>query len=354
MRAGTFSRIGVTLVALAATVTVARAVDAPLWRAQNNGLPIASAAIWDLTVLDDARGTVLAALDAGVYRSINHGRTWQLTLAGGDQPSEQRLVHPAGPGPVYLIRRTHMFRSDDSGATWKPIGLPTTPDAVFFIQGIAVDPTTPNGLYIAGEKSGGASAPAFVFASSPNGGDYWNTVTPPVQSPNHAFDVAADRRHPGWVFVLAADGLYRSHDHGYTWSHVGFALPDLLGSFETVTIDPVRTRTMWVSTQHDGVWRSDNSGATFAHANQGLPPWVAFDFEIGVGRVVYDGLDHERPYIATPGAGIFRWAPERTRWEPLNGNLPVESVIQSLAVEKVGAGRLFVGTFGRGVFRLDR
>ena len=155
------------------------------------GVLPSKAVVCDLKVACDGSG-VLAATDAGLFRSIDGGATWQPADDGLPHEQVRRLAMSAThPQTVYCTVATTaranapwdggVYRSDDGGLTWKPrcnglssrVGKSAEPTQMTsnYMQ-IVVDPRDDNVVYV-GDF-------AWVTAGlwkTTNGGQSWEHVT---------------------------------------------------------------------------------------------------------------------------------------------------------------------------------
>ena len=117
--------------------------------------------VGDLAADPGVAGTVYAATDGGVAKTIDGGLTWTPSntgIAGNDLVLGAVAVNPQNPSNIYVgcFTTGHVLRSDDGGATWSDAssGLPTGSfdDGV---RALLVDPSNPATVY-AGTRGAGA------------------------------------------------------------------------------------------------------------------------------------------------------------------------------------------------------
>ena len=175
----------------------------------------------------------------GVYKSTDSGHTWKNMGLGDTYQISRVIVHPHDPGLVYVAALGHVwgpnsergiYRSEDGGKTWKKILFV---DDKTGASDLSMDPNNPRVLYAAfwqayrkpwTLESGG---PGSSLYKSTDGGDTWKKLTENglPAGPWGRVGVAASPARAGRVFAMVEaekdkGGLYRSDDWGEKWTHV--------------------------------------------------------------------------------------------------------------------------------------
>jgi hypothetical protein len=257
-----------------------------------------------------------------------------------------------------------IFKSTDNGATWarkNPTG------DLFNITALAQD--TRSGFrdtwyYAGGEFTGnsasgsGASYRGKGVYKSTDNGETWSHLPASNTGVYESFDHRADYVYrlavdptTGYVYMCAADAIYRSTDGGTTW---GFVLTSGSGGFATdMTTDIIITSTgrfyasfsgtsNTLPTSMPGVWTSttgaSGSWTKIAGAGAGSSP-AGWNASGSYGRVVlayapsldsrvfalyWNGLSFGCGAPA-PEAELFRWDDGTSTWTDLSANLPDET-----------------------------
>src|SRR5262252_6502232 len=135
-------------------------------------------------IVGDPRTFYTGAVGGGVWKTDNGGRTWDAVMDGQPIASIGAVaVAPSDPRVVYvgsgeadmrsdISYGNGMYRSSDSGKTWKRIGLADTRQ----IGRILVDPNYSNRVFVAALGHGfGPNAERGVFRST-DGGATWTKV----------------------------------------------------------------------------------------------------------------------------------------------------------------------------------
>jgi len=289
-----------------------------LWKTDDNGTtwqPVptgaASPYMYAVAVAPSNPDIVWAGTNAGVYKSVDAGRSWRhrgLGGAAGDWLLRLHfgriVVHPANPDIVYVaaegpegtdITPRGLFRTTDGGETWKNV-LYRNPrmDAA----DVVIDPKDPRTLYAATLQriyDGRAGlfpgqdpdANQTSIWKSTDGGDTWVEATTGLPAPRFRsrIDIGIARSNPNVLYAVvdnreplrpAAPGevdlfgnpktldtfkgaeIYRTADRGGTWRKVNSpGLGARPGSFfRSVRVDPTDENTVYVlgqrlSVSHD-------------------------------------------------------------------------------------------------------
>ena len=235
-----------------------------------------------------------AAVDGGIWKSTDFGRTWKPIFDGQDTGSIGALaVAPSDPNIIYAgsgegLRRPDLsigdgiYKSTDAGKTWTHLGLRDGQQ----INGLAIDEHNPNRVFAAvmGDPYG-PNARRGVYRSL-DGGATWQRVlgkdentgsATVVIDPNHPDVVYADLwagRNPPWrlrdtLQIWKNGGLYKSTDGGTTWTQLKAGLPNGVGRIGIAVAQSDSSRLYaWVNDADAcGIYRSSDAGATWTKTN---------------------------------------------------------------------------------------
>src|SRR5689334_16914294 len=237
----------------------------------------------------DARRFYFGAVNGGVWRTDDAGRTWQPIFDSVNVGSIGAIaIAPSNPKIIYvgsgeadmrsdIAQGIGMFRSGDGGASWQAIGLSDTQQ----IGKILVDPRNPDVLLVAAlGHPYGPNAERGVFRST-DGGKHW-TKTLFKDADTGAIDMVFEPGNPSVVYAALwqtrrppwntyppsngpGSGLYKSPAGGRTWRQlVGHGLPDSPAriGLTASSAKPHRVYALMDSDKPDqgGLYRSDNAG----------------------------------------------------------------------------------------------
>jgi photosystem II stability/assembly factor-like uncharacterized protein len=224
-----------------------------------------------------------------------------------------------------------VWRTRDAGRTWQPIfdGEPTQS-----IGAIALAPSDPNIIYVAsgeGLRRPDLSVGDGIYRSA-DGGRSWvhGGLTHGQQIP----ELAVDPRDPNRLFAAVLGhpygaseerGIYRSRDGGATWERVLYKDADTGGS--AVAFDPVNPQVvyaaLWQSRlgpwedknefqgTNGGLFKSSDGGTTWKHLSAGLPDdltQINFTIAASAPQRLYAVAATTEPgdYQSAAGLGVYR------------------------------------------------
>ena len=212
----------------------------PQWTPGNGGLCLH-------TVLPDPSNPKrihIAISAAGVYRTDDGGKSWVVRNQGiraDFQPVKypefgqcvHKVVrHPSRPERLFLQNHGGLYRSDDSGDSWKDIGNGVPSDFGFPIVMHPHDTDTVYVLPLEGEMRCGPEAKLRVYRTR-NGGRSWEPLTRGLPQKN-AFEtvlrdgMAADSLDPAGIYFGTRSGkLYGSSNDGNSWQMILDGLPPI-------------------------------------------------------------------------------------------------------------------------------
>jgi photosystem II stability/assembly factor-like uncharacterized protein len=195
----------------------------------------------------DPDSVTVALSTGGVYQTADRGKSWEPRNQGiraeflpeGQQyPEFGQCVHkvarhPARPERLYLQNHGGVYRSDDHGASWQSIadGLPAD-----FGFPIVVHPHRPDTVYVFPIQGGDRRYPVDAKARVWRSDDAGATWAPYDDGLPGSFYVAvmrdamcADDHDPAGLYFGARNGsVWASADEGATWSEAAANLPDVM------------------------------------------------------------------------------------------------------------------------------
>ncbi len=176
-----------------------------------------------------------ASAGAGVYRSLDGGRSWELMGLEGTRNIHRVIIHPDDPNTVYVGAQGNawadtedrgVYKTTDGGKTWEKILYVNNRTG---IADMVMDPINPNKMFAAMWEyrrwpwffeSGGEGSGLYMTV---DGGDTWTELTHEDGLPKGELGKMGIAIAPGKTNVVYAlieskkNGIYRSDDGGFTW-----------------------------------------------------------------------------------------------------------------------------------------
>ena len=264
--------------------------------------------VWHLEPALDDPDTVYAGVeDAALFKSTNGGQTWQ-ELAGMRGHGTGAQWQPGAGGMclhtiildpknreriIVAISSAGAFRSDDSGATWKPInkGLHSqyipdpTAEVGHCVHHVAMHPANPNLLYM--QKH-------WDVLRSDDAGDSWHEVSGNLPSDfGFVIDVHAHEPETIYVVPIKSDGehyppdgklrVYRSRTGGNEWEALTNGLPQETCYVnvlrDAMAVDSLDSCGVYFGTTGGQVYASPDGGDTWAPIVRDLPAVLSVEVQ---------------------------------------------------------------------------
>jgi photosystem II stability/assembly factor-like uncharacterized protein len=262
-----------------------RSLDAGVTWTKMTGSPLPTVNATDVCIDPSSPSTVYASFwGGGIYKSTNAAAAGQpawTKLAGGLptsgftrialglSPSSPQTICAlmAGPGTSYSVN--NFLQSTDGGTTWTSIPLPggNIGGQGFYNLNVAVDPTTPDIVFLSGISVWKA------VRNTATGVWSITNVGATIHPDNHAFAF-----QPGNHLIVYAGsdgGIYKSVDGGTTWSDTINEGP-CITQFEFIDHHPTSDAVVFGGTQDNGTEQYRNS-PVFNHADDGDGGYCAVD-----------------------------------------------------------------------------
>ncbi len=279
----------------------------------------------------------VGAVDGGVWKSDDYGRTWKPIFdAEPTQSIGAIAVAPSNPAIIYVasgegLQRPDLsvgngvYRSTDAGRTWTYLGLRDGQQ----IPTLAVDPRDPSRVFAAvlGHPYG-PNAERGIFRSL-DGGRTWQKVLSRDENTGGA-DVEIDPSNPAVVYATLWEsrlgpweygnqyqgtegGIFKSTDGGNTWRRLTQGLPPGVEQ-AYVAIAPSRPQRLYATLATTaetgayqsgtglGIYRSDDAGESWQLATTDHRPAE----RIGGGDLPVPKVDPKNPDVVYT-ASIVTW-----------------------------------------------
>jgi len=268
------------------------------------------------------------AAEGGVLRSMDAGQHWtplfddQSSLSIGaialDPGDPDRIfvgtgeVNPGGGSVAY--GGTGLFRSEDQGASWTPLGLEESGS----IGRIVVDPGNPNRIFVAATGHHWQASQERGVYRSTDGGQSWERVlftaddTGCIDLIQRADDpqvlVAAMWQHLRQPTQYSYGGsrcaVYRSSDGGDNWTLLGGGLPTPSSQSGRIGLAICRSQPNVMCAVYadktgyfDGLYRSTDGGLNWTRTNDGSLSGVFASYGWWFGNVRIHPENPDRIFV---------------------------------------------------------
>ena len=272
----------------------------------------------------DTRVIYIGTATAGVWKSTNHGTTWEAIFTDQSTSSIGDVtLAPSNPNVVWVgtgepqNRQSSpwgdgVFRSVDGGRTWMQKGLQETRH----ISRIQVHPRDPDVAYVAAMGNLWRASPERGVYKTTDGGDTWEQVlfvddyTGSIDlvmdpgDPNTLFAAMYGRQRTAWGYNGGSpgSGIYRTVDGGSSWRRLEQGLPD--GEMGRIGLDVYRRdgnlvfATIQARRGQTGLYGSTDRGETWEKLSDTNPRPMYFS------QVRVDPNNPERIYLG--GQNLMR------------------------------------------------
>jgi photosystem II stability/assembly factor-like uncharacterized protein len=264
--------------------------------------------VWHLEPSLTDPDTVFAGVeDAALFRTTDGGKTWH-ELAGlrghesgpkwqpgaGGMGLHTILLDPGNPKRIYIaISAAGAFRTDDGGATWKPInrGLKSNylpepmPETGFCVHRIAMHPSRPNVLFMQLHWN---------VMRSDNAGDLWTKVSGDLPT-DFGFPIEVHAHEPETIYVVPIkndsehfvhDGklrVFRSRTGGNEWEPLTNGLPQANCYVnvlrDAMAVDSLDMCGLYFGTTGGQVYASADSGDSWSSIVRDLPAVLSVEVQ---------------------------------------------------------------------------
>lgn len=154
-----------------------------------DGLPSA-ARFTALALASPPAAELLAIVDRRLMLSADRGRTWLDRSATAD-PHDTVTVDPAVARRVWTAARDRLYRSDDLGRSWQPVGNPF-PETQTLVRDIAADPAGRK-IIVTGPRG---------LLRTEDGGQSWTSEIESLPAHQEAGELAQSPSDPALLLVV--------------------------------------------------------------------------------------------------------------------------------------------------------
>jgi photosystem II stability/assembly factor-like uncharacterized protein len=233
----------------------------------------------------------------GVFRSEDSGASWK---AAGLAGQAVRALAQAPSNPDVLVAGTldGVYRSRDAARSWQRIS-PEGDEELRNLDSIAIDPRDPDTIY----------AGTFHLPwKTTDGGKRWISIHSGMIDDSDVMSIIVDRTNPRRIYASSCSGIYRSDNGGALWKKIQ-GIPYSARRTHVIRQDPHRPATIYAGTT-EGLWKTTDAGASWRRVTPGN--WVinALVLDAGTPNRLVMGTEKLGVQISTDGGTTFRAANE--------------------------------------------
>ena len=270
--------------------------------------------------------------EGGVFRSDDSGKTWK-ELPGTHGKSIRALaMAPSDHNTLVIGALDGVFRSRDGGATWQRM-TPEHPEIMAnhssmknFVS-VAIDPQNPDVVY--------AGTRHLAWKTSDGGLD-WHNVKDGMLDDSDVFSIIVDPKVPSRVYASACSGIYKS-DNGAELFHRVQGLPHSAIRTRVLKQDPVRSNIVYAGTT-GGLWKTVDSGVKWTRVTSE---------DVIVNDVLIDPRNPDRVLVATDLRGILASNDGFAHYTTSNRGFS-HRVVNEVVVDRKDPSRLYAGVANDG------
>jgi len=204
-----------------------------------------------------------------IFRSTDSGGTWK-RIAVATEALNSLVAHPAN-GVLYALGDSTVYKSADHGVKWTAYSLG---EKNYGWGGrLAAHPANPNLLYVAGYRAQADNRRSMAFLKSADGGKTWSAQSfEPSSLDGYLLRLAVSPSNPN---IIMAGGyytdknsvtryrIYKSVNGGKTWTDKTGDISDLV---REIVAHPTNPNKFYIATTSN-IWRTADGGATWLKNN---------------------------------------------------------------------------------------
>ncbi|MEE8124642.1 MAG: hypothetical protein V3T42_02390 [Nitrospirales bacterium] len=260
---------------------------------------------------------------------------WGLTACGQRSDTIVSIVlHPTKPNIVYVATDEAVYKSNDTGVTWKRLGGELTRTRVI---SLAIDPNLPATIF-AGTMGDGTY-------KSPDGGRTWHHFNAGIQKGTISAivnQIVFNPRGTEMVYAATTVGVFRSMDGGRNWTERMQGMTEV-NFIVSLAVDPQRPNVLYAGTT-GGVYRTMDATESWEKKSTGM---VASDAKmasmaLGVNNLMIDPNNSDLVYAGTT-KGLFHSHDQGEHWKKIEGSME-NAYVSAIQLDQTKPSTVYLAT----------
>jgi len=257
----------------------------------------------------------------GLWVSRDGGRSWSELMGLHGQSIRSFTQAPSDPGIFYAGTLQGVFRSEDSGATWKQISPPGSSE-IHEVQSLAVDPKNPQIVY---------AGTWHLPWKTEDGGTHWQSIKKGLIVDSDVFSIIVDPDKPRDVFLSACSGIYKSESAGQLFRKIQ-GIPNEARRTRVLAQDPRDRKIVYAGTT-EGLYKTLDGGRTFRRMTGA---------NVIVNDVYIDPRDAQHVLLATDRSGVLSSSDAAASFSASNTGFS-ERKVEALLIDRNHPARVYAG-----------
>ena len=187
-------------------------------------------------------------MPGGFFKSTDGGVSWRESSELKNEALHSLAQSDSNPSILIAGTFNGVFRSDDSGDSWKQLPTQNTPGLIH-VESLAIDPRTSDTIY---------AGTFYLPYKSVDGGQSWRSIKNGIIDDSDIFAIDIDPRDPNHIIASACSGIYESKSGGESWRKVQ-GIPSQSRRTRAILQHPSVPGIVFAGTT-EGFWRSENGG----------------------------------------------------------------------------------------------
>ena len=278
-------------------------------------------------------------------------------------------VHPTDPGIIYVAGLdSGVYKTTNAGLSWSAVnsGL-----AYNKVQALAISPSSPNILYAGTDQNGGSNSGMYITT---NAGGSWALINNGITDSKGIQAIVVNPSDPNTAIIAVFDGLvnstvglFKTTNAGGTWFAANAGVGPIK-NFLSLALNPLNGNTIYAGTSFNpstsrgpsALYKSTDGGQSWVLSNSGLPkdtltidPIRAISVSTLDTSVVLTAL-----FVNDTAGGVFLSTNGGENWQKKHSGLPTVTgtLVRACLIRPGSVTEFFVGldgggTTSRGVWR---